>query len=52
VNLNGLSAAQARLVLDTLLRLYELGCLAFEGSDGPNAYNMGPSSYTKGDERC
>jgi hypothetical protein len=40
-----LDADQARLVLDTLLRLFELGALVFE--DGPNAYNMGPSDSTE-----
>jgi len=42
-----LEAAQARLVLDTLLRLYELGALVLDGDqDGPTLYNMGPSKYT------
>jgi hypothetical protein len=35
-----LDAAQARQVLDTLLRLYELGALVF---DGPDTCNTGPS---------
>jgi hypothetical protein len=45
-----LDAASARLVLDTLLRLFELGALVFEDADGPTAYNMGPSKCVRGDE--
>lgn len=45
-----LDAGDARRLLEVLLRLYELGALVFEDADGPNAYNMGPSSY-EGDER-
>jgi hypothetical protein len=44
-----LDPAEARRVLDLLLRLFELGALVFE--DGPNAYNMGPSDSIKDDEK-
>ncbi len=39
-----LDPAQARQLLDTLLRLFELGALVF-GGEGPTVYNMGPSVH-------
>jgi hypothetical protein len=45
-----LDAADARRLLDLLLRLFELGALVFEDGEGPNAYNMGPSDSIAGVE--
>lgn len=45
-----LDAAEARRLLDTFLRLFELGALHFESEQSPPAYNMGDSLYREEEE--